>query len=117
VQIRSNSMLAYKNGVVHGYQVEIDPSPRAYTGGIYDESRRGVYLQDPGLFPKGRRAFLEGQWNTIRVKAIGNRIETWVNGVQTADLRDDVSRSGFIGFQVHNVGSLTDKLEVRWRNV
>jgi hypothetical protein len=117
VQIRSNSILAYKNGVVHGYQVEIDPSPRAYTGGIYDESRRGVYLQDPGLFPKGRRAFLEGQWNTIRVKAIGNRIETWVNGVQTADLRDDVSRSGFIGFQVHNVGSLTDKLEVRWRNV
>ena len=32
-------------GRVHGYQVEIDPSPRAYTGGIYDEGRRG-WLQD-----------------------------------------------------------------------
>src|SRR5688572_24424306 len=26
---------------VHGYQVEIDPSPRAWSGGIYDEARRG----------------------------------------------------------------------------
>ena len=41
VQIRSNSLPDYRNGVVHGYQVEIDPSKRAWTGGIYDESRRG----------------------------------------------------------------------------
>ena len=40
VQIRSASDPAYKNGVVHGYQVEIDPSERAWTAGIYDESRR-----------------------------------------------------------------------------
>src|ERR1043165_7726506 len=28
-------------GRVHGYQVEIDPSERAWTGGLYDEGRRG----------------------------------------------------------------------------
>src|SRR5262245_26967706 len=28
-------------GRVHGYQVEIDPTARAWTGGIYDEGRRG----------------------------------------------------------------------------
>ena len=45
VQIRSESLPDYHNGVVHGYQVEIDPSSRAWTGGIYDESRRG-WLKD-----------------------------------------------------------------------
>ena len=40
VQIRSNSLPDYKNGQVHGYQVEIDPSSRAWSGGIYDEGRR-----------------------------------------------------------------------------
>src|SRR5690625_3122580 len=40
IQIRSNSYDWYRNGQVHGYQVEIDPSQRAWTGGIYDEGRR-----------------------------------------------------------------------------
>src|SRR5688500_10820565 len=38
IQFRSESKPEYKEGRVHGYQMEIDPSPRAWTGGIYDES-------------------------------------------------------------------------------
>jgi hypothetical protein len=34
IQIRSNSIPAYRNGRVHGYQVEIDPSERAWSAGI-----------------------------------------------------------------------------------
>ena len=41
VQFRSNSLQEYRDGRVHGYQFEIDPSERAWTGGIYDEARRG----------------------------------------------------------------------------
>jgi len=41
IQIRSNSFKHYKNYRVHGYQVEIDPSSRAWSAGIYDEARRG----------------------------------------------------------------------------
>src|SRR5699024_12531814 len=41
IQIRSESTADYKDGRVHGYQVEIDPSVRAWSGGIYDEARRG----------------------------------------------------------------------------
>ena len=41
VQIRSLSTADYQDGRVHGYQVEIDPSLRAWTAGIYDEARRG----------------------------------------------------------------------------
>lgn len=40
VQFRSLSLPEYKNGRVHGYQMEIDPSDRSYSGGIYDEARR-----------------------------------------------------------------------------
>ena len=40
IQIRSNSLPYYRDGIVHGYQVEIDPSKRAWSGGIYDEKRR-----------------------------------------------------------------------------
>ena len=41
IQIRSLSLPEYRNGRVHGYQIEIDPSKRAWSGGIYDEARRG----------------------------------------------------------------------------
>ena len=41
VQFRSNSRPDYRNGQVHGYQYEIDPSARAWSGGIYEEGRRG----------------------------------------------------------------------------
>ncbi|RMH11709.1 MAG: DUF1080 domain-containing protein [Planctomycetota bacterium] len=116
VQIRSASDPGYRNGVVHGYQVEIDPSDRAYTCGIYEESGRGwLYPLDENKPP--REAFRNGQWNHMRVWARGPHIRTWINGVPAADLIDDKAASGFIGLQVHGVGSRSEPLEVRWRNI
>jgi len=102
VQIRSNSNPEYRDGRVHGYQVELDPSPRSYTAGIYDEGRR-KWLYPLSLNPKGRKAFLNGQWNEIRVEAIGSSIRTWLNGIQCANLTDDLNAEGFIGLQVHSI--------------
>lgn len=118
VQFRSLSKESYNNGRVHGYQVEIDPSPRAYSGGIYDEARRG-WLYPLSLNEKGQSAFVNGQWNKYRVEAIGNEIHTWVNGINTANLVDDMTSEGMILFQVHGIGKnkhLAGK-EVRWRNI
>ena len=42
VQFRSLSTPDYKDGRVHGYQCEVDPSPRGWSGGIYDYARRGL---------------------------------------------------------------------------
>jgi len=114
IQIRSNSLPEYKEGQVHGYQVEIDPSARAWSGGIYDEGRRG-WLQDLKANETGRKAFKNGVWNHYRISAIGDSLKTWVNGVPTAALRDSMTATGFIALQVH--GSKTDSLEVRWRNI
>jgi hypothetical protein len=116
VQIRSHSVKAYQDGHVFGYQVEIDPTSRAYSGGVYDEARRG-WLDDLSDNEEGRKAFKNGEWNKYRVMAEGDHIVVWVNGVKTADFRDDVDRFGFIGLQVHSVGDRKDPMEVRWRNL
>jgi len=103
-------------GRVHGYQVEIDPSDRGWTGGIYDESRRG-WLNDLKSNEAARKAFRQGEWNRLRVEARGGSLRTWVNGVAAADLKDDVTPAGFIALQVHGVGAKTEVMEVRWRNI
>lgn len=114
IQIRSHSLEEFKNGLVHGYQVEIDPSDRAWSGGIYDEGRRG-WLDDLEGDEPARKAFNPGGWNHYRIEAIGPKIRTWVNGIATADLVDTVDASGFIGLQVHSHAK--EGLEVKWRNL
>lgn len=114
IQIRSHSYEDYNNGRVHGYQVEIDPSDRAWSGGIYDEGRRG-WLYDLEDNEEARKAFLVNDWNHYKIEAIGSHIKTWINGVPAADLVDTVDASGFIGLQVHSHAKAG--LEVKWRNI
>ena len=117
VQIRSNSIPEYRDGRVHGYQVELDPSSRAYSGGIYDEARR-AWLYPLSRNTKAKKAFLNGQWNQMRIEAIGSSIRTWINGVQCANLTDDLTAKGFIGLQVHGVNQPEQVgKQVKWRNM
>ncbi len=116
IQIRSNSDPAYQNGRVHGYQVEIDPSARAWTAGIYDEGRRG-WLHDLSHNERARNAFRHGAWNRLRIVCEGPLIRTYLNGVPAAVLADDMTRRGFIALQVHGVGPRAEPLEVRWRDI
>lgn len=117
VQFRSNSLPEFHEGRVHGYQFEIDPSERAWTGGVYDEARRG-WLYPLNYNPKGQKAFKNGEWNKARVEAIGNSIRTWVNDVPCTDLLDNTTASGFIALQVHSIGSAEQEGKtVAWRNI
>jgi nicotinamidase-related amidase len=104
---------------VFGYQVEIDPDVkrgRLWTGGIYDEGRRG-WLKDLKDNEKARKAFKPGEWNKFRIECKGDSIKTWLNGVPAAEIKDSVTPKGFIGLQVHGVGKRTKPLEVRFRNL
>jgi hypothetical protein len=114
VQIRSHVNDA---GMVNGYQVEVDPTHRRFTGGLYDEKRRR-WMYPLSLNEKGRNAFQNGQWNKFRVEAIGNSIQVWVNGIQTTHLIDDMTAEGFVGLQVHSIKKpeLAGR-SVRWRNM
>src|SRR5699024_51744 len=87
---------------VEGLQIEIDPSSRSWTGGIYDEARRG-WLYPLDLNAKSKDAYKSGEFNQLRVEAIGKEIKTWVNGVPCAYLIDTLHEEGFIGLQVHSI--------------
>ncbi|MBJ6367436.1 3-keto-disaccharide hydrolase [Snuella sedimenti] len=118
IQIRSNSLPSYNNGRVHGYQIEIDPSERAWSCGIYDEARRG-WLYPLSNNPTAQKAFKQNDWNKYRIEAIGDTIKTWINGTPASYLIDDKTASGFIGLQVHGIGNNEEKngTQVMWKNV
>jgi len=119
VQIRSLSYPEYNNGRVHGYQVEIDPSSRAWTGGIYDEARRGwLYALSEPEQEEARNAFKNNEWNKFRVEAIGNHIKTWVNDIPVTNLFDEETAEGFIALQVHAIrDSANLGKQVMWKNI
>jgi hypothetical protein len=102
---------------VHGYQMEIDPSARAWSGGIYDEARRG-WLYPLEYNPAAKSAFKNNAWNHYKIEAIGNSIRTWVNGIACAHIIDNMTLHGFISLQVHAIENGKDiGQEVRWKNI
>lgn len=116
-QIKTRKVAA---GRVHGYQVEIDTSDRAWSGGIYDEGRRGWLNNLEGDKNKAaREAFKQNEWNHYKIQCIGDSIKTWINGVPAADLKDDMTNSGFIALQVHGVGKNKGNIgkQIRWKNI
>jgi hypothetical protein len=117
VQFRSESKPEYMNGRVHGYQYEIDPSPRAWSGGIYDEARR-EWLYTMELNPPLKQQLQLKTWYKCRIECTGNIIRTFLNGKPAANLVDDLTTKGFIALQVHAVGKPEEAgKKIRWRNI
>ena len=123
-----NSGVQFRSGVnnnvpehsrVYGYQFELDTNlNRGWSGGIYDQSRKNLFLYPVTRNEKGRRAFKNGAWNKARIEAFGPYIKTWVNGVQVTNLIDSMTSNGFIALQIHNIldKSLVGK-KVMWKNI
>ena len=103
-------------GRVYGYQAEIDPTERAWTGEIYEEGARGwleTFNKDPL-----RRLIQPGVWYTLRIRAVADSLSTWLDGQPVAELRDTLRTNGFIALQVHSVGSPDDAGKtVRFKNI
>lgn len=123
VQIRSKLKGDQHGGRVYGPQVEIENSP-GQSGFIYGEAAGGWQSPEPMSKDKavnGHSHFKNGAWNQYRVKAVGRKIETWINGNKVADLTYDEARyndnpEGVIGLQVHGVGK-RGPFSVRWKNI
>ena len=105
---------------VYGYQAEVDPKARRYSGGLYDEGRRGwlnparddaaagrAFREGPG------QAFRLGQWNRYRIEARGDSLKIWVNDVLTSAYQDAMDREGHLGIQHHG----EDGKVYRYRNL
>jgi len=88
---------------VIGYQADIGPG---YDGHLYDESRRRKMLATPksDVIKKALAAESKDGWNTYRIRAKGDRIQLWLNGIQTVEYieKDEkIERSGVIALQIH----------------
>ena len=97
--------------VITGWQAEVAP-PGFDTGGIYESYGRGWLIKpDPAL----DTALVMGEWNTMRVRAAGGRVTTWLNGVEMIDIEDQLigEDTGAIALQIHSSGGI----KVRWRNI
>jgi len=104
-----------EKGEVYGYQCEIARGDRGTSGNFWDEGRWTKWHAE--LSDDAKAAFKTGEWNKYRIRAKGNRIQSWVNGVKCADFRDGMDATGFIGLQVHGIKKGTGPYEVRWRNL
>ncbi|MDA7905294.1 DUF1080 domain-containing protein [Mariniblastus sp.] len=85
---------------VFGYQCEVDPSERKWSGGLYDEGRR-KWLNPLKDQPEAQDALKKSNWNKYRIVCEGDHLEFWVNGVKTTDYYDPVDLTGKIGLQHH----------------
>ncbi len=96
---------------VSGWQAEVAP-PGLFTGGIYESYGRGWLVRpDPEL----DGALRMGEWNTMRIRADGDRVATWLNGTRMVDFEDEAigAAEGSIALQIHDGGGI----RVRWRNL
>lgn len=117
IQFRSEAKKEIQNGRVTGYQVDFDPTPRQWTGGVYEEGKRG-WIYPLTYHPKGKSAYQPGAWNQCRIRCVKDKIQVWINNQPTASVVDDAAASGFIGLQVHGVYRPEDVgKKIYWRNI
>ena len=86
---------------VSGYQADLG---KGYDGALYDESRRKKMLAQPAPDVLAKAVKPLGQWNDYRIRAEGNRIQIWLNGVQTVDYTETdptIPQTGIIAVQIH----------------
>jgi hypothetical protein len=86
---------------VSGYQADVGAG---WWGKLYDESRRNRVLAEPPESAQGTKHVRPDDWNEYRIRCEANRIQLWLNGVQTVDYTEtdaQIPRRGVIGLQIH----------------
>ncbi|HFA49828.1 MAG TPA: DUF1080 domain-containing protein [Bacteroidetes bacterium] len=96
---------------ISGWQAEVAP-PGGHTGGIYESYGRGWLIKPTAALDD---VLKEGEWNKYRIRAVGDEVCTWLNGIRMVTLKDEKigAATGQIGLQIHDGGGI----KVRWRNI
>lgn len=115
LEANGNSGVFIRSGIdgtkISGWQVEVAP-PMHSTGGIYESYGRG-WLEKPTA--EKEKVLKATEWNHMRIKADGDVVTSWLNGVQMVSLKDEKigQGKGFIALQIHDGGGI----KVRWKNI
>ena len=106
---------------VFGYQAEVDSSPRKWSGGLYDEGRRGWFISPiqnntnniTHFRQRAGEAFKRDDWNRYRITCRGSKLKIEINDIITTDVEDAKDAQGYLGLQHHGETGLT----YRFRNL
>lgn len=110
-----NSGIFFRSSIegtkISGWQVEVAP-PNNSTGGIYESYGRG-WLIKPDIDKDS--ALKMGEWNTMKIKVVGSKVISWLNGVKMIELVDDIigEADGRIALQIHDGGGI----KIKWKNI
>ena len=105
------SFVEEKDVKVNGWQVEV--APKGFdSGGIYESYGRGWLIQIPD---EKENILKQGEWNTMRIRVQGDNVQTWLNGEEMVNIRDEKigAGQGRIALQIHDGGGI----KVLWRNL
>ncbi|MBE7176881.1 MAG: DUF1080 domain-containing protein [Mucilaginibacter polytrichastri] len=96
---------------ISGWQVEVAP-PGHDTGGIYESYGREWLIKPK---PEDDKYLKFGQWNTMKIRVVGDEVTSWLNGHQMVHLKDQKigEGNGFIALQIHDGGGI----KVNWKNI
>jgi hypothetical protein len=114
-EANGNSGVFFRSSIegvkISGWQVEVAPT-NLHTGGIYESYGRG-WLKQPK--PEDEKYLQQGEWNSMKIKVIGDQVTTWLNDHLIVDLKDEIigKGEGFIALQIHDGGGI----KVRWKNL
>ncbi len=114
-EANGNSGVFFRSSIegtkISGWQAEVAP-PNLHTGGIYESYGRGWLIKPK---TEDEQWLKMGEWNTMKVTAIGDEVTTWLNGHQMIHIKDEKigKGEGFIALQIHDGGGI----KVRWRNL
>lgn len=114
-EANGNSGVFFRSSIegtkITGWQAEVAP-PNNNTGGIYESYGRGWLIKPD---PARDKALKMGEWNKMRIKAMGDEVTTWVNGQEMITFKDAKigAATGQIALQIHDGGGI----KVKWRNI
>jgi 3-keto-disaccharide hydrolase len=114
-EANGNSGVFFRSSIegtkITGWQAEVAP-PGHNTGGIYESYGRG-WLIKPDTAKDAVLKF--GDWNKMRIRVVGGKVETWLNDQEMVTLNDDkiAEATGSIALQIHSGGGI----KVYWRNL
>jgi hypothetical protein len=110
-----NSGLFFRSTIegtkISGWQCEVAPQGHD-TGGIYESYGRGWLKQ---IEEEKENILKPGEWNIMRLRVEGDRVQSWLNGEPMVDFTDEKigKANGSIALQIHDGGGI----KVRWRNL
>jgi len=98
IQFRSRRVP--NNNEVSGYQADMG---QQYWGCLYDEARRNTILAQADA-AELEKVLHRDDWNDYVIRALGSRIQLWINGQMTIDYTEPdekMEQTGIIGLQIH----------------